>query len=1086
MSQSFDKGQKTEMGEVRRFALKWDAVVAKDEQAPEAVEVERGAGSPPCPAQANACQPGPGTVAYNATFFDVYDDFFPASSGALTKVCIRGIWYNGAACFGGAGNVANRAANWRVTFFPTVVATKLPNCTATIDNTVNALTLGRRAIFSNIAGEPGVGGIRAFASVATGQDGTFGTTGLPLWVQLYDLGTGVNVAQGTCYWVRMQNAPPTSNNCSYFWETKDPAQTGVGNNQCSFVTRDTVGAPTCVTAADLQSKDMNMCYDRSMSPGTACLAVTAPGNPTCAFRENITCGASFDYNNALETAQDPTDPHLSCDTLNPTPWGTIWYDFVATNTRAVVDTCATTGLLADSVLAVFRFTNVADPCGSLVEIACSDDGCTGPGPGGGANPLTQICLSGLTVGQHYIVCVASIDDTSMGAGHFSLTCPGSIQPPANDHCPEAIAVSIANPDTQVTGTTTCADVDQQANACGDEQPGVGGGVWYDVVGTGETLHVTFCDFGTQYDTQVSVYCGDCNVPICIAGNDDGCTEGTLSDVSFCSEVGKTYHIMVHGFFSGGDFTFHILREGACTTDPVDCATCSIPACSGTAEGENCGDQINPGCGAVPPVFQLINSNVTICGTAWAALGTRDIDAYEFNLSVRSLVTWSVTAEFEPVAILRTNGCDQVVTFAAVTDVRCGTAVASAVLNPGTYSVLAFHNGFNGFPCSGNAIHYTGVLATTPIGCCAFAGGGGNNCVFTTASDCTQLGGSWESDDSGVNVVYTSVTCSVPFAELPVGTDPLVLTLEDDDAVTVVLPTDFSFELFNEVVPELTVSSNGTMSMDGFFTVGPQVIPATGPIDGYIALYARDLDPSQGGEVRVVVTGASPNRKIYFIYENVPVFNSIDTFTGEAVLFEGSNCIQLHYGDADGLGFPADSAAFDGTNGNFTAGIESPLGFAAHGNPGGYSVSTNVASGDRCREFCPTVSNCCDGIVAPVNQACCFGDGTCQDLTPAACTTAGGTPQGSGTTCATTVCPLPPCIGDINGDRRVGLADIARIIQCWNQPASCNTAADLDGSGAIGLGDIAKVIQHWACCCSGASPACGSVGGDHSGGTCNNP
>ena len=39
-------------------------------------------------------------------------------------------------------------------------------------------------------------------------------------------------------------------------------------------------------------------------------------------------------------------------------------------------------------------------------------------------------------------------------------------------------------------------------------------------------------------------------------------------------------------------------------------------------------------------------------------------------------------------------------------------------------------------------------------------------------------------------------------------------------------------------------------------------------------------------------------------------------------------------------------------------------------------------------------------------ACCFPDGTCQDLEPMDCMNAGGHSQGMGTTCATTTCQMP--------------------------------------------------------------------------------
>ncbi|MBN1491785.1 MAG: right-handed parallel beta-helix repeat-containing protein [Phycisphaerae bacterium] len=44
---------------------------------------------------------------------------------------------------------------------------------------------------------------------------------------------------------------------------------------------------------------------------------------------------------------------------------------------------------------------------------------------------------------------------------------------------------------------------------------------------------------------------------------------------------------------------------------------------------------------------------------------------------------------------------------------------------------------------------------------------------------------------------------------------------------------------------------------------------------------------------------------------------------------------------------------------------------------------------------------------PGNEACCFFDGSCSDMTAAACLADEGSPQGPGTTCATTSCELPP-------------------------------------------------------------------------------
>lgn len=48
----------------------------------------------------------------------------------------------------------------------------------------------------------------------------------------------------------------------------------------------------------------------------------------------------------------------------------------------------------------------------------------------------------------------------------------------------------------------------------------------------------------------------------------------------------------------------------------------------------------------------------------------------------------------------------------------------------------------------------------------------------------------------------------------------------------------------------------------------------------------------------------------------------------------------------------------------------------------------------------------DGGALPLTEACCYTDGSCAILLPSECTATGGAPQGPGTSCASTNCPLP--------------------------------------------------------------------------------
>ncbi|HVZ93090.1 MAG TPA: hypothetical protein VG797_01125 [Phycisphaerales bacterium] len=57
-----------------------------------------------------------------------------------------------------------------------------------------------------------------------------------------------------------------------------------------------------------------------------------------------------------------------------------------------------------------------------------------------------------------------------------------------------------------------------------------------------------------------------------------------------------------------------------------------------------------------------------------------------------------------------------------------------------------------------------------------------------------------------------------------------------------------------------------------------------------------------------------------------------------------------------------------------------------------------------------------------------------------------------------------CPGDADASFSVGLSDVAAIIRCWGQPATCNPCADLDDSESIGIGDLAEVVTQWASSC----------------------
>lgn len=177
--------------------------------------------------------------------------------------------------------------------------------------------------------------------------------------------------------------------------------------------------------------------------------------------------------------------------------------------------------------------------------------------------------------------------------------------PQNDLCTDAIPVALPS---STAGSTDDATLDGVAS-CGTANTAPG--VWYSVTGTGNTLNASTC--GTaNYDTKISVFCGDCSDSVgdlvCVAGNDDGTgCPGFTSEIAWCSQPGVEYLILVHGFGAAvGDFTLTLSDDGVPCVGAVACPLPPAPIsafCFGTAPAPcNCGNHGAPGNGCANGVY----------------------------------------------------------------------------------------------------------------------------------------------------------------------------------------------------------------------------------------------------------------------------------------------------------------------------------------------------------------------------------------------------------------------------------------------------------------------------------------------------
>jgi len=100
-----------------------------------------------------------------------------------------------------------------------------------------------------------------------------------------------------------------------------------------------------------------------------------------------------------------------------------------------------------------------------------------------------------------------------------------------------------------------------------------------------------------------------------------------------------------------------------------------------------------------------------------------------------------------------------------------------------------------------------------------------------------------------------------------------------------------------------------------------------------------------------------------------------------------------------------------------------------------------------------------------NEACCFSDGSCSDMTEADCLSSEGTPQGSGTDCTTASCPPAPCWS--NAD-------------CLEDEYCAKAAGHCDDMGTCELQyDVCLMIWDPVCGCDGrtySNAGCAAVAG----------
>ena len=508
--------------------------------------------------------------------------------------------------------------------------------------------------------------------------------------------------------------------------------------------------------------------------------------------------------------------------------------------------------------------------------------------------------------------------------------PGSggdpLAAPPNDECEDAIG-PLAIPSV-TAGTTTDAGTDSGTPDCGP--PITSPGVWYTVTGNGNTLTADVCT-NTFFDTKISVYCGDCDTPICVDGNDDFC--GLQSQVSWCTEAGTEYLILVHGFGGqSGDFELTI-------SDGADCDT--PPGCV-SAENDACEDAIGPL--AVPSVTAGTTDGATV------DLDVPDCDVLNTSPGVWYTVTGTGTtmtaslcggADFDTKLSVYCGDCDTPLCVVGNDDF-CGLQSEVSWCSQFGVEYLILVHGFGGqsgpfdLTLSEDGASCDATVFCAPVGACCLAD---FSCEDgTTEFECVSQGGTYQGDNTqcGGGFLYTVEPCASGFEDIS-GTGAIGPAGDDGELL---VPIGFSFDFFGDSHTSANLSTNGylTFGPDGT-EFGNDPCPDTEVPNDAIFPFWDDFNLNDGGTVYYQTLGAMPNRRFVVQWDGAAEFGTggADTGTFQAVLFEADSSIEFRYLFLSGVPSFGDDA---------TIGVENQDGTVAFCVP-----DSEVADGD-CVRFTP--------------------------------------------------------------------------------------------------------------------------------------
>ncbi len=430
----------------------------------------------------------------------------------------------------------------------------------------------------------------------------------------------------------------------------------------------------------------------------------APSNTNAIFRR--VCGAQDTPNSYLDWGVGLPQPR---NTSTPVGNGLTGVGMVHPFFGRELDTVRLT--IAPYVCAGGAISGTTTVTADLSSIGGSatqslfDDGTNGDQVAGdGLFTFDAVIAAGTSTGTKTFQ--VTIDDGSLSGG---TTLGLEVRPPTtpvNDNCSGAISVAIPSTSTgSFTGATTeynpivtfatpFISFAAQSNKRG---------LWYSIVGTGNTVTASLCASAPGFDSVMFAAVGTCDAFTVVATGDDNgpACAGNQASMSFCTELGTTYHIWISPFATGAQtfaYQFDVTDSGVACAANVSGAICA-PLTGGAPEIETRqGPSANDGCDGNPTGATGLFQDITpaaypaydaVLGHARNYAANRDIDWYRFQASTSDLFSAQVTSQFPGIAEFRqlsgTGTCStNTLLVQSAIGQRCGTVTLNSTVTAGNW------------------------------------------------------------------------------------------------------------------------------------------------------------------------------------------------------------------------------------------------------------------------------------------------------------------------------------------------------------------------------------------------------------------